>query len=329
MSRCRCVFAVALLLLCSSMRAADVHGVRLADIRARGALTCGIWPQVRGFAMRRDGTYVGFDIDTCRAVAAAIFGDASKIRFVELAHIEQLQQRSDIDLVVRRLTRTREREVATGMVFGPVTFHDGQGFLVPRNSGIERISQLAAGPICVINAERHPKILFEFLRENDSNREIVLVQSDEEAEQALRGGRCAAYSADISWLAAARAGFANGQQRYDILPDLISREPLAPLMRPDDAEFVEVVRRTISTLLEAEELGIDSSNVMSSFNHRSQAGSWTTEPQGSIPIGHMRPIISSVGNYGEMYERNLGAGSGLNLERGLNRLRSDGGLLAP
>ncbi len=235
---------------------------RLADIRARGTLNCGIWPYVPGFAMERDGRYVGFEVDICRAVAAAILGDATKVEFVTLENVAQFTAREDVDLVVRRLTWTLSRETASGLVFGPVTFYDGQGFLVRRASGITSLSQLTAGErVCVINMESQPKTLHEYFRDSGRNVQLVLVGSDSEAEEAMRRNRCRVYSADISWLAAARPVFAAGPAHYDILADRISEEPLAPLMRVADGDFVQVVRWTLFALVEAEELSVTSENI--------------------------------------------------------------------
>lgn len=321
--------AACLLIGISSAEAADTS--RLADIRARGTLNCGIWPYVPGFAIERDGRYAGFDIDICRAVAAAIFGDATKVGFVTLAHVKQFAERKDIDLVVRRLTWTPRRERAGGVVFGPIIYYDGQGFLVPKDGGIRNVSQLTGGRICVINMERHPETLYNYSR--DSGREIrsVLVESDKDAEEAMRRDRCVAYSADISWLAAARSGFLNGLTRYEILPDQISKEPLAPLMRAEDTELVQLVRWTIFAMIEAEELGLSSQNINSMKSNSSRVRSFMgIHPGSRVALGAgdwVRAIIAGVGNYGEVFDRNLGADSSIKLERGLNRLWSDGGLV--
>lgn len=327
----RWLIACVLLLGLASIDA-QASSSRLADIRARGALNCGIWPQVPGFAVKHDEAYVGFDVDICRAVAAAILGDATKVRFVTLAHIEQFKQRNDIDLAARRLTWTLTREAATGVSFGPITFYDGQGFLAPKNSGIKSIAQLAGDPICVINMERHPETLLNFLRDSDREIQLMLVESDKEAEEGLRRNRCAAYSADISWLAAARASFMDGLARYEILPELISKEPLAPMMRGEDTELVQLVRWTIFAMLEAEELGITSRNVDTLKSSSSRVRRFLSiHPGGDgVALGPgdwVRAIIAGVGNYGEVFDRNLGQGSSIKLDRGANRLWINGGLM--
>jgi general L-amino acid transport system substrate-binding protein len=290
---------------------------RLAEIQARGVVNCGIWPYVPGFATERDGRYVGFDVDICHAVAAAVLGDATKVSFVMVQDIKQFSEHKDIDLAVRRLTWTVSRETQNGMAFGPVTFYDGQGFLVARDSGIKSASQLAGERICVIDIERHPDTLYRYFHDSGRKVRIVLVESDKEAEEAMRDNRCRAYSADVSWLAAARSGFAEGPARYEILPDQISKEPLAPLMRAQDVELLQMVRWTIFSMIQAEELGLTSRNVDS---HNIDTGSDPSQAR-------LRAIVAGVGNYGEVFERNLGADSAIKLDRGLNRLWSQGGLL--
>jgi general L-amino acid transport system substrate-binding protein len=304
---------------------------RLAEIRARGMLSCGIWPYVPGFALEHDGRYSGFDIDTCRAVAIAIFGEANRVGFVTLENVTQFAEHEDIDLAVRRLTWTLGRETESGVVFGPVTFYDGQGFLVPKNESIESVAQLGGGKICVIDIERHPETLRNYIRDKGYKIRLDLVSSDEEAEKALRGDRCKAYSADISWLAAARSTFVDGVARYDILPETISKEPLAPVMRAEDTEFVALVRWTIYALIEAEELGVSSHNVGNSeFVSPRVQRFLRIHPHSDVALGAgdwSRAIVAGIGNYGEMFDRNLGANSSIELDRGLNRLWNDGGLM--
>jgi general L-amino acid transport system substrate-binding protein len=304
---------------------------RLGDVESRGSLDCGIWPDVPGFAVADGGRFSGFDVDICRAVAAAIFGDATKVKFVAIANIRQFAERNDIDLVVRRLTWTLGRETSNGMTFGPVTFYDGQGFLVPKESGIESASELAGAHVCVQSGEHHAATLYNYFRDMRRDIHVVLIQSDKEAEEALRGGRCRAYSADISWLAAARSTFADGVMRYKILADQISKEPLAPLMRAQDSELVQLVRWTIYSLVEAEELGLSSRNIDTARPGSARVRSFLSiHPASHVALGAgawVSAIISQVGNYGELFDRNLGADSPIKLDRALNRLWTRGGLM--
>ena len=304
---------------------------RLADIAVRGTLNCGIWPYVAGFAMTRGGREVGFDVDICRAVAVAILGDPGKVRLVTLADVEQFAMRDDVDLVVRRLTWTLGRETANGVAFGPVTFYDGQGFLVRRHSGISRAAELSGERICVMAGERRPGTLQSYFRDLGRDVQAVVVESDKEAAEAMDNDRCRAYSADVSWLAAARSTFADGVARYEILPDQISKEPLAPVMRAQDKELLQVVRWTIFAMIQAEELNIDSHNIGTLKSSSSRAGSFLNVHPGSrVALGAgdwVRGIIAGVGNYGEVFDRNLGMGSAIKLDRGLNGLWTQGGLM--
>jgi len=304
---------------------------RLARIVARGSLTCGIWPHVPGFALKAGERYVGFDVDVCRAVAAAIFGDAGKVRFVALARIDEFTNSAEVDLVARRLTWTPGREARSAVSFGPVTFYDGQGFLVARNSRIEHVRQLSGADVCVIDMERHAETLLNHFKDGGREVGLVLVGSDGEAESALARNRCVAWSADVSWLAAARAAFTDGPARYEILPDMISKEPLAPMTRAEDSDLAQLVRWTIYVLIEAEELGLTSRNIdtlaLDSSPVRRFLGIQGNSGAASGTGVSARAVISGVGNYGEVFERNLGAGSSIKLGRGLNRLWTQGGLM--
>jgi general L-amino acid transport system substrate-binding protein len=325
----RCVAACLLMSVILSCAAAP--GNRLGEIRSRGFVNCGIWPHVPGFASQSDGRYIGFEIDLCRAVAAAVFGDASRIRFFELSHVTQFAERKDVDLAVRRLTWTLSREAATDMVFGPIVFHDGQGFLVAKGGGVESVSQLAGERICVINMERHPATLYQHFLDSGHEIETILVENDDAAEDALRTGRCRAYSADVSWLAAARSGFEDGLTLYEILTDRISKEPLAPLMRAEDTDLAQLVRWTIFTMIEAEELGLSARTIDSAEQGSSRVRAFLNiHPGVRVVLGPgawVRGVVGEVGNYGEVFERNLGGDSAIGLDRGLNRLWSQGGLM--
>jgi general L-amino acid transport system substrate-binding protein len=331
LDRVRAGGLVILILLLGTASGQAATTSRLAEIEARGTLNCGIWPYVPGFAVERKGQYVGFDVDICRAVAAGILGDATKVNFITLATVQQFSDRREIDLAVRRLTWTLSRETGNGVAFGPVTFYDGQGFLVPGDSRIEKASQLAGAPICVMGGDGHPEALWDYFRSAGHTIELVVVGSDQEAREAIRSKRCAAYSADVSWLAAARTTLEDGATRFRILPDQIAKEPLAPLVRAEDGTLLQLVRWTIFTLIEAEELGISSHNVNARVPDSARARAFLKiHPPGTTVRGAgewARTIVSEVGNYGEIFDRNLGAGSSIDLDRGLNRLWTQGGLL--
>jgi len=308
-------------------------GSRLESIRSKGFLTCGIWPEVPGFAAPKDGGgYQGLDVDTCRAVSAAIFGDPDKVTYVRAANVRQLVD-GKIDIVARRITMSLTRATGNGLMFGPITFYDGQGFMVPRGSGITAAKQLAGKSVCVQADEFHAATMTAFFHGLGLTVTAVAAETPAQAERAMKDGACAAYSGDISILGSGRAAMAGGAAAYDILPEMISKEPLAPLVRQGDDQFFEIVRWTVFAQIAAEERGITSQNV---GDGHSRADSETQRLLGLIPgngaaLGLDETwavnVIKGVGNYGEMYERNVGQNSPLKMERGLNKLWTDGGLM--
>jgi general L-amino acid transport system substrate-binding protein len=313
-------------------------GSRLETIRARGVLTCGVEPAVPGFAeVDATGHYRGFDVDICRAVAAAIFGTPDRIRFIPARIVTEFAKSDEIDLVSRRLTWELQREAPLGLQFGPITFYDGQGFLVPRARGITEPGPLARRPICVAGGTVFEVNLnaWSAARRLSVRKEIVesALQFDEIA-RALKSGRCAAYTADVSELGAIRQKTGR-PAAFVILPQQISKEPLAPLVRDDDPQFFAIVRWTVFALIQGEELGVTSANV-DALRGTADAGADIQRLLGVIPgngkaLGlsesWARDVIKALGNYGEVFERNLGHGSGIGLDRGLNRLWTKGGLM--
>jgi len=305
---------------------------RLEQIKARGYLGCGVFPGVAGFATVKDGHYSGFDTDICRAVAAAIFGTPDKIKFTEVATVDNFRKAGAVDMAVRRLTWTLTRESPLGLMFGPIVYYDGQGFLVPKSAGITSAKQLAGKRICVDPGEGWDGNLRRYSASNQLDLKSVLAPSRAAGEERLFGGQCDAYSADKTMLGAIRADAASPQD-YAILPEQISKEPLAPLVRQGDDRFFEIVRWTVFALVEAEELGVTSKNI------EEKRGSTDPDiryllgvtPSNGKALGLSEywaaDAIAAVGNYGELFERNVGAASGIGLERDLNRLWTNGGLM--
>ncbi len=308
---------------------------RLDGIRARGVLTCGILPAVGGFAADDGkGGFQGLDVDTCRAVAAAIFGSPDKIKFVIAQNVQQLKDADAIDIVARRITWSLTRATTNGLMFGPITFYDGQGFMVPKKSGIRGAKQLNGKAVCVQAVEAHATSVAEYFKASGLSLTALPVPDNAQAERALKSGACAAYSADVSWLGAARAAMAGGSEAYDILPELISKEPLAPLVRQGDDQFFEIVRWSIFAMIAAEERGITSQNIDGAGTaHRDvETKQFMGEVAGNgaalgLAENWAYNIIKTVGNYGEVFDRNVGRGSPIKLERGLNRLWTEGGLM--
>jgi general L-amino acid transport system substrate-binding protein len=306
---------------------------RLDQVRARGNVGCGVEPRVPGFSEAdAAGRYSGFDVDICRAVAAAVFGAADRVSFIQVGTVDEFRRNPRIDVVSRMLTWEVRRERPLGLLFGPITFYDGQSFLVPRALGITTPKAAGALTICVAGGTVFEVYANEFL---GAYRKVVLESAHayREIADALMSGQCQAHTGDVSDLAAVRS-LLRSPQAYDILPDYISKEPLAPLVRDDDAQWFNIVRWTVFALISAEELGVTSANV---DRLRSTASPLEVQrllgvvPGNGAALGlpedWARNVIKAVGNYGEMYERNLGAGSRIKLDRGLNRLWKDGGLM--
>jgi general L-amino acid transport system substrate-binding protein len=254
------------------------------------------------------------------------------VKFTEVATVGSFRKNAAVDMAVRRLTWTLSRETPLGLMFGPIIYYDGQGFLVPKSSGIANAKQLAGKRICVDPGEGWDGNLRRYSEANQLDLKSVLVPSRATGEERLFGGQCDAYSADKTMLGAIRADAAKPQD-YAILPEQISKEPLAPLLRQGDDGFFEVVRWTIFALIEAEELGITSRNIeekRQSEDPHTKALLGITPGNGkALGLGEHWAVdaITGVGNYGELFERNVGPASGIGLARDLNRLWTDGGLM--
>jgi general L-amino acid transport system substrate-binding protein len=309
---------------------------RLDRIQRRGVLGCGIEPDIPGFA-QDDGTgrYRGLDADVCRAVAAAILGSADKVGFIRALSIAEFLRNDEIDIVARRITWELGREGQYGLLFGPITFHDGQSFLVSRALGITQPRQLQGRDVCVsagtvfeTNLDTYSAVNSLMVRKVPIGDPHVLG----EIAEALASGRCRIYTSDVSLLGAIRSLLPQPAP-FDILPDLISKEPLAPLVREGDVRFFTVVRWTIFALIAAEELGVTSKNVdeMRKSVNADVRRLLGVQPGIGKALGLSEDwayrVIKTLGNYGELFEKNVGRDSPLALGRGLNRLWTDGGLM--
>jgi general L-amino acid transport system substrate-binding protein len=315
---------------------AAAQSSRLERIKARGELGCGIEGTFPGFAEQdARGRYHGLDIDICRAVAAALFGVPDRVSFRPALAIEEFRQDDAVDLVSRRLTWELRREAALGLLFGPVTFHDGQGFLAPARLGVTGARQLPGHQVCVAGGTVFEVNLNEYAaRQGLSFGKTIVESHHDHADIASRlaDGRGTAYTGDVSDLGAIRARLPRPAE-FAILEDRISDEPLAPIVRERDVELFAVVRWTIFALIAAEALGITSANVDEKLGSPDLA---VRRFLGVVP-GNGRAlqlderwayqVIKSVGNYGEIFERNLGQQSPIKLDRGRNRLFRDGGLM--
>ena len=307
-------------------------GSRVSRIRQRGFLVCGVFPGIAGFAqVDSQGHYTGFDVDFCRAVAAAIVGSAERIRYQPVASIDLFQRSSDIDIVSRRLTWSLRRE-GLHVLFGPVTFYDGQGFLVPGHLDVDHAAQLAGAPVCVAEGSEHDVTLTAYFRRHQIALDKVAVADGAAGGRALSEGRCQALSADVSELASVRSAMED-PRGFRILADRISREPLAQLVREEDVDLFNVLRWTVFAMIAAEELGVTSANIseMAARDDPDIARLLGANAGNGAALGldeaWARHVIADVGNYGEVFARNLGMGTPITLERGLNALWTRGGLL--
>jgi general L-amino acid transport system substrate-binding protein len=304
---------------------------RVAQIRQRGSLVCGVAPGVVGFArVDSQGRYSGFDVDICRAVAAAIFGTADKVRYEQAVSVERFQQGSDVDLVSRRLTWSLQRE-GMGLLFGPVMFYDGQGFLVPARLPVQHVPDLANTRICVVAGGLNESNLTIYFRSHALPlRKVLIERARLEAE--LQAGRCDAFTADVSELGFLRSTMQHPDE-LRILADQISKEPLAQLVHQSDVDLFNVLRWTIFAMINAEELGVTSANLaeMAGRDDPDIKRLLGATPGNGRALGlderWAYNVVKAVGNYGEAYERNVGMNSPIKLTRGLNALSSAGGLM--
>jgi general L-amino acid transport system substrate-binding protein len=326
----------ALLFLVAAVLTASCGGratsSRLSRIRERGFLVCGVSPGFAGFAqVDRNGHHTGFDIDLCRALAAAVLGSADRIRYEPVATLDLLQRSSDIDLVSRRLTWSLRRE-GMGVLFGPITFYDGQGFLVSGHLRVDGVAGLAGVPICVAEHSEHDVSLMAYFRRHRISLNRVGVADGAAAGRALGERRCQAFSADVSELASVRSAMAD-PRAFRILADRITSEPLAQLVRREDVDLFNVLRWTVFAMITAEELGVTSANVgeMAQSDNPEVGRLLGTVPGNgaALSLDEMwaRRVIADVGNYAEVFERNLGMSTPIGMERGPNALWSSGGLL--
>ena len=311
-------------------------GDTLARVKSRKVLRCGVSEGLIGFSVKDPaGEWTGLDVDFCRAVAAAV-GERVKVQFVPLfasARFPALQA-DEIDLLVRNTTWTLGREAFLGVQFAGILFYDGQGFMVPRRGKVRRIADLKGATICVVKGTTSEQNLADYFRAHGWTYQPLVLESVAEIRDALVSGRCQAYTSDASQLASVRMEVPEGTKRYTILPDLISKEPLGPVVRRGDEEWFTLVRWVLLALIQAEELGITRENVRALRDT-------STDPAVQRLLGKtggfgkalgvdndwVVRVVGTVGNYGEIFERNLGRESVLNLERGLNRLWTQGGLM--
>ncbi len=311
-------------------------GQTLDNIKSKGQLVCGVSTGTAGFAMAdSQGAFKGLDVDVCHALSAAIFGTPDKVRYVPLSAPQRFTalQSGEVDVLSRNTTWTLQREGSLGLVFAPITFYDGQGFIVAKKLGIKSAKELSGATICVQPGTTTELNLADYFRANKLTLKSVTIENLDEVENAFFSGRCDAYTTDSSGLAGTRVSKAPNPDDYVILPERISKEPLAPVVRQGDDQWFDIVRWTVFTLINAEELGITSANVdemTKSTDPNIQRLLGVTEGNGKalgLDEKWAYNVIKGVGNYGQIFDRNVGKDSPLKLERGLNGLWNAGGLM--
>jgi general L-amino acid transport system substrate-binding protein len=312
-------------------------GKTLDAIKQRGELICGTNPSLPGFAAAdSQGRWSGLDTDVCRALAAAILGDANKIKWVPLNAAQRFAvlQSGEVDLLSRNTTWTLTRDASLGLNFTGISYYDGQGFMVPKKLKVTSAKQLKGATVCVQSGTTTEKNLSDFSKQEKLGLKPVVFDTQDATNKAYFSGRCQAYTTDASALASVRSKEATNPADHVILSELISKEPLGPAVRRGDDEFFAIVKWTFFALVEAEDHGITQANVdmmrAKSDNPAVQRILGTGEDMGKL-LGLDKDwsyrAIKAVGNYGEVFDRNLGEGSVLKLPRGLNRLWSQGGVM--
>jgi len=328
------IIAVLVAVVFIAMTAAAMAGT-LQDVRQRGYLKVGVNGSVFGFSMPdKKGVWKGLDVDTAKAIAVAVFGDASKIKYIALTAVQRLPalQSKEIDVLCRNTTQTLTRETVNGLNFAHVNFYDGQGFLVPKKLGVKSAKDLNGATVCVLPGTTTEMNAADFFRKNGMKWKPVVIEQSAELNKAFFAGRCDVITSDSSQLAAIRS-IAPDPKDYVLLPEIISKEPLAPVVRHGDDQWYDIVNWTVMALIQAEELGITSKNVdkmLKSSDPRVKRFLGVTPGLGKdlgLDNKWAYNIIKAVGNYGEIFERNVGVNTPLGLKRGLNALWTKGGLM--
>lgn len=330
------LLSVAALLAAGVVAAPAVAGVTLDAVKKRGNVLCGVNTSAPGFSSAdSQGNWRGLDVNICRSVAAAVLGDANKVKYVPLSSPQRFTalQSGEIDILARNTTWTMTRDASQGSVFVAVSYYDGQGFIVPKEFGIKTAKELDGATVCVQSGTSSEKTLADYFNSHKMSYKTVVFDTTEATQSAFLSGRCQVYTTDMSDLAGMRT-LAQDPSKYEILPEVISKEPLGPAVRRGDDEWFQIVRWSFNAMIEAEELGVTQSNVdqmkATSTSPNVQRLLGKSDDMGKL-IGLDKDwsyrIIKQVGNYGESWNAYFGPKTPLNLPRGLNRLWTDGGLM--
>jgi len=336
MALLRWLSACAAVVVACGFGAAAVAGPTLDKIKQSGQISCGVPTGIAGFAAPdSQGRWAGFDVDICRALSAAIFGAADKVKYVPLTAQQRFTalQSGEVDVLSNNTTDTLQRDTALGLNFAPVVFYDGQGFLVAKKLGVKSAKELNGATICVQPGTTTELNLADYFRANKMEFKPVVIEKRDENLNAFFSGRCDVFTSDASALNADRLSQAPNPDDYVILPERISKEPLAPVVRHGDEEWNDIVRWVVYALIEAEEKGVTQKNVddmLKSDDPNIKRMLGVTPGMGKalgLDEKWSYNAIKLVGNYGEIFDRTLGKDTELKFERGLNNLWTKGGLL--
>ena len=341
MTKIKSLFIALILSLGVSSAFADGHGSTLDVVKERGFLKCGSNTGLAGFGLPNDaGVWEGIDVDVCRAVAAAVFGDASKVEYVPTTSKVRFTvlQSGEVDMLSRNTTWTLQRDVELGLEFVGVNYYDGQGFMVRKDLGVSSATELDGASVCIQVGTTTEMNLADYFAGNGMSYEAVPVETNSEADAAYTAGRCDVYTTDASGLYASRAGYPD-PSAHVVLPEIISKEPLGPSVRHGDSAWADIVRWSLNAMIIGEELGITSANVdeMKSSKNPEVLRLLGVNQVGDTGAGYGQwlnlsddwayNIIQQVGNYSESFEKHIGPNTPINIQRGLNALYKDGGIL--
>jgi general L-amino acid transport system substrate-binding protein len=306
----------------------------LAQVKSKGIVTCGVGPGLAGFGMPdAQGNWSGLDVDLCRAIAAAVFDDPAKVKFVPLSAKDRFTalQSGEVDLLSRNTTWTMSRDTSLGLNFAGINYYDGQGFMVRKKLGIDSALKLAGASICTQQGTTTELNLADYFRNNKMKYEVVAFASNDETVKAYESGRCDAFTTDASGLYAERLKLSDISEHI-VLPEIISKEPLGPVVRHGDDGWLDIVKWTHFAMLNAEELGVTKANAAEMLKSENPEIKRLLGTEGKFgeAVGLSNDwayrIVKHMGNYGESFEKNVGQGSLLKIARGQNALWTKGGL---
>jgi general L-amino acid transport system substrate-binding protein len=322
------------LAIAASLPAVTASAQTLKTVKDRGILSCGVTSGLPGFSAPDDkGNWTGLDVDLCRGLAAAILNDASKIKFVPLSAKDRFTalQSGEIDVLSRNTTWTLSRDTQLGLNFGAVNYYDGQGFMVKKSAGIASTLKLDGASACVQQGTTNEQNLADYFKANKMKYEVIAFATADETLKAYESGRCDTFTSDVSQVYAERLKLAKPEDHV-VLPEVISKEPLATVVRHGDDQWLDIIKWTHYAMLNAEELGVTQKNVDEMLKSDKPEIKRLLGTEGNLgeQLGLTKDwavrVVKAVGNYGETFERNVGSGSKLNIARGLNRLWNQGGI---